>query len=746
MLKISQTAGLPIRYNAKVQREGHIMSVSFSKITAVFCMVFACAGAKTHEPLTWYDTWPERQAAAIDPVEEAFVEQRLAQMTLEEKVGQMLMVEHNGLTPEEAKTYKIGAMLHAGGQAVFYGRTAVSLKCKNATYLNLSCWGELTDAYWHALKNASWHDNGAAIPVLWSTDAMHGAGAIHGATLFPHNIGVGAAIIGNPDNLGLYQQMQAATREQVALQGLRQIFGPTVTVARNMHWGRTYESLSENPIIQYEAAPYAVNGIQTPWMDGGEQRIAATLKHFVGDGGTTTGTGHVTKRIDSGYDPTDTAFTLPRTDRGLNEYSEEMMVNLHAPGYFSGIEAGAMSVMVSFNHWDNGPLHADPYLIQTILKDRLKFDGVVVTDWEAIAEVPGCTVEDCPQAINAGIDLFMIGFAKPNAWKDFYNNTLKHVANGEIPMSRIDDAARRMLRIKYRLGLFGEPQVPSKTYLAFGYKSVDEAQVSLNKWASLAKTLAEKSMVLMKNNDALPFDAAQFSSDMPLIVAGNALDSPAMQVGGWSLFWQGFERGDENPFYDKADYPQTVTVLDALKAQGVVVCEYKPKAPCLSKAKTALVVMGEHSYAEWYGDIHVGDAAGGNQSIAYKTIREEYAENEKLVNTLKQQGYQVITVFFSGRPLVVDALGTSDAFVAGFLPGSQGGPAVVDLLFAKDGLSFEGRLPYAWPLRVEDTAMFHGKPSHFPGDDTAWITALRKGNAKEVLVGPKHPYPYGYGL
>lgn len=713
-------------------------------LRTVMLFVFITFTACIAHALPWYSDWPTLATNPIPPEEEAFVEARLAQMTTEEKVAQMLMVEHNALTPDEAKTYKVGAMLHAAGQAVFYGRSAVSFACRSATYLNLACWGQLADAYWDAVQQATWHGNGRAIPVLWGTDAMHGAGAIHGATLFPHNIGIGAALLGNVHNHRFLQQMQAATREQVALQGFRQIFGPSVSVGRNTHWGRTYESYSENPLLVYEATPFAVIGTQTPWMDGGNaQRIAATLKHFVGDGGTTTGTGHVTKHLDTGFDPTDTAYTLPRTDRGLNEYSEEMLINLHAMGYFSGITAEAMSVMVSFNRWENGAVHGDAYLIQQILKDRLGFDGIVVTDWEAIAEVEGCTVEDCPKAINAGIDMFMIGFAKPNAWKHFYNNTLIHIEKGDIPMARIDDAVRRILRVKYRLGLFAHPgpRKPSETFLAFSYKTIDEAQMALNKWTALAKTVAEKSMVLMKNeNNTLPLK--NITADTPLLVAGSALDSPAMQVGGWSLYWQGFNRSDDDPFQNKADYPQTVTVLEALKKQGIAVCEYQAQATCATHAKIALVVMGEHSYAEWYGDIHAGDG----QSIAYASIRDTYAQDEQLVNTLKAQGYEVITVLFSGRPLVVDALNVSDAFIAGFLPGSQGGPALVDLLFANNGLSFEGKLPFAWPLRVEDTAGFHGKPEHFPGDDQAWINALHQGNAQEVLVGPTHPYPYRYGL
>lgn len=715
------------------------------RYTLGICL-FNCVLLTAQAALPWYDNWPAMPAHVIDQEETAFVESRLSQMTTEEKVAQMLMLEHNALTVEEAKQYKIGGMLHGAGQAIFFSKSSVSTACKKATYLNLACWGELADAYWDALLFATWHDAAEPIPVLWGTDAMHGAGAIHGATLFPQNIGIGAAMLGDPSSADLIEAMYAATREQVALQGFRQIFSPTVAVARNTHWGRTYESYGEDPALVYDITPLAISGLQQPWEQASLQRMAATLKHFIGDGGTTTGTGHRTWAFDNGFDPSDSVYTAPRTDRGINEYSEDLLLNLHASGYIAGIEAGALSVMVSFNAWDNGPIHGDHYLIQDILKDRLQFDGIVVTDWDAFEKIPGCSIRDCVKAVNAGIDMFMISYLTPNGWQDFYHNTLRHIEKGDIKMSRIDDAVRRILRVKYRLGLFNQPMQPSQSYKAFGYKTLDEAQASLDQWQSLSKALAQKSMVLMKNeHEILPLDS--FTEDEPLLVAGSALDSPQMQQGGWSLQWQGFSGRVADPFHNKNDYPHSVTVLDALKEQHIPICIYaEPNEGCEQKAKIALVVMGEHSYAEWYGDIHAADESGGFQSIAYASIREQYAADESLVKTLKQKGYRVITVFYSGRPLVVEALNISDAFVAAFLPGSQAGPAVVDLLFAHDGATFEGRLPMAWPSTVAQGSTFHHKPSHFLGDINAWQVKLNTGKAREVTVTADHPYPYGFGF
>lgn len=714
--------------------------------TGLGIVVLSCVLLNSHAALPWYDTWPTIPAKTSDPEEAAFIETRLSQMTREEKVAQMLMLEHNALTVAEAKQYKIGGMLHGAGQAIFFSKSSVSTACKKATYLNLACWGELADSYWDALLSASWHDAAEPIPVLWGTDAMHGAGAVHGSTLFPHNIGIGAALLGDPGSADLIESMYEATREQVALQGFRQIFSPTVAVARNTHWGRTYESYGEDPALVYDITPLAISGIQQPWKQAPTQRIAATLKHFIGDGGTTTGTGHRTWAFDNGFDPTDSIYTAPRTDRGINEYSEDLLLNLHASGYIAGIEAGAMSVMVSFNAWDNGPIHGDHYLIQDILKDQLQFDGIVVTDWDAFEKIPGCSIRDCVKAVNAGIDMFMISYLTPNGWQDFYHNTLRHIEQGDIKMSRIDDAVRRILRVKYRLGLFNHPMKPSQSYQAFGYKTLDEAQAALNQWQSLSKTLAQKSMVLMKNeHEILPL--ASFTEDEPLLVAGSALDSPQIQQGGWSLQWQGLSARHADPFQYKADYPQAVTVLDALKQEHIPLCHYSgSQQSCEQQAKIALVVMGEHPYAEWYGDIHAAEEPGGYQSIAYASIREQYAADEALVKALKGKGYRVITVFYSGRPLVVDALDISDAFIAAFLPGSQAGPALVDLLFADKGVAFEGRLPVAWPRSVDQGATFHHKPSHFLGDNAAWKAILNNGHATEVTVSPDHPYPYGFGL
>lgn len=708
--------------------------------------ILSCIFLSANAALPWYDTWPVIDEKISEQPEVDFIENRLSQMTLEEKIGQMLMLEHNALTLQEAQEYKIGGLLHGAGQAIFFSLSSISSACKKATYLSLRCWGELADGYWDALLSATWHEGASPIPVLWGTDAMHGAGAIYGATLFPHNIGLGAALLGDPSSEYLIQSMYEATREQVALQGFRQIFSPTVAVARNTHWGRTYESYGEDPGLVYDMTPLAISGIQHPWDNAPTQRLAATLKHFIGDGGTTTGTGHRTWAFDNGFDPTDTVYTEPRTDRGINEYSEDLLLNLHASGYIAGIEAGALSVMVSFNAWDNGPIHGDHYLIQEILKDQLQFEGIVVTDWDAFEKIPGCTIRDCVKAINAGIDMFMISYLTPNGWKDFYHNTIRHVKQGDIEISRIDDAVRRILRVKYRLGLFHHPLKPSQSYRAFGYNSIDEAQASLNQWTSLSKSLAQKSMVLMKNEHAL-LPLATITQDEPLLVAGSALDSPQMQQGGWGLQWQGFRASHTDPFHHKGDYPQAVTVLDALMQQSIPLCHYSGlQQDCEQQAKIALVVMGEHSYAEWYGDIHTAEELGGYQSIAFASIREQYAADEALVKTLKNKGYQVITVFYSGRPLVVEALEISDAFIAAFLPGTQAGPALVDLLFAQEGAVFEGRLPMAWPRFVAQGSTFHHKPSHFPGDNATWQSLLHRGRAKEITVSADHPYPYGFGL
>ncbi len=698
------------------------------------------------KPLVWHAHWPVLPPQHLDPEQEKWVTKRLAQMTLKEKVAQMLIIEYQAITPEEAAQYKIGAMLHAAGQVNLASQQGLSQKCRMEKYVSLTCWAEFADLYWNAVKTADWANDASPVPLLWGTDAVHGAGAIYGATLFPHNIGMGAAVIGDPANYSLLQEAQVATRELVALQGFRQIFAPTIAVARNRNWGRNYESFSENPVIAYNAAHFAVKGLQTPWFEGRhEQHMVATLKHFVGDGGTTTGTGYQTMLSQTPLDPTDTVFLQKRTDEGLNQYSEDLLINVHAPGFFSGIEAGAHSVMASYSSWENGKLHGDGYLLTDVLKDTLGFNGFIISDYDAIEQVEGCTIYSCPKSVNAGVDLFMISNKTPGAWKIFHENTIMQVLSGEIPESRINDAVRRILRAKYAMGLLTASK-PSKTYQFFGYKNLHQAEKRLNQWAPLAKELAQKSMVLMKNENALPFKAHQFTKQ-PLLVAGSALDSPQMQLGGWGLQWQGFDSTAPKPFHNKADYPQAITVLEALKKSGISLCHYQTgKEFCALEAKKALVVMGEHSYAEWWGDIHASQTHHPDQTIAYKTIREQYAQDEALVKKLKAHGYEVTTVFFSGRPLVVDALERSDAFIAGFLPGSQGGPAIVDLLFAKHGANFEGRLPFSWPTKIENTSVFNTKPGQFRGTDAQWLAELAQGESKEVLVKSHYPYAYGTGL
>jgi beta-glucosidase len=715
-----------------------------SLIIALFAINLYAHTPATENTLPWYNEWPTLPAKVPDLKQVFWVLQRMEDMSLEEKVAQMLMVEYQAITPNEAKTYKIGAMLHGSGQ-VNLANKPVSNTCRNANYLTLSCWNELADLYWNALQKAQWKHHAKPIPLLWGTDAIHGAGAIYGATLFPQNINLGAALVGNPLNYNLLYQMQKATREQVALQGFRQIFAPVVAVARNRNWGRYYESYSENPVIAYHASPFAVTGIQTPWYENHHQQtMLATLKHFVGDGGTTTGTGIQTQPGDDGIDPTDEEFLEKRTERGLNEYSEELLINVHAPGYFSGIKADVASIMASFSSWENGKLHGDRYLLTRVLKNTLNFNGFIVSDWDGIKEVEGCTIYSCPKAVNAGIDLFMFGFETPNAWKIFHKNVVEQVKSGEIPIERINDAVSRILAAKYKMGLL-HAEKPSKTYKAFGYHSIKAAQNKLDQWHLLARRIAQKSMVLLKNQDkTLPYKPYEFKHE-PLLVAGQALDSPQMLIGGFGLQWQGLNPNVAEPFHNKQDYPQSVTVLDALQHKGVQICHYQTgNEPCIEETRKALVVMGEHSYAEWYGDIHVSEIEV-DQTIEYQSIREQYAADEALVAELKSKGYEVTTVFFSGRPLIVEALDKSDAFIAGFLPGSQGGNALVDLLFAHHGINFEARLPFSWPMVLEDSVL-NSKPGNFSGSDSEWLDTLAQGNAHEILVDSADLYPYGFGL
>ena len=573
------------------------------------------------------EIWPKLDIEVkSDSAVEKKVSDILSTMTLEQKIAQMIQPEIRNITVEDMRKYGFGSYLNGGG--------AFPNNDKHATPED---WVALAEKLYQASVDDSL--DGSSIPTMWGTDAVHGHNNVIGATLFPHNIGLGAA--NNPD---LVEKIAHITAKEVMATGIDWVFAPTVAVVRDDRWGRTYESYSEDPAIVREYAASVVKGLQGSADKDflSDQRVISTVKHFVGDGGTVGG-----------------------DDQGNNVASEQDLFDIHAQGYVGGLTAGAQSVMASFNSWNGDKLHGHKYLLTDVLKDQMGFDGFVVGDWNGHGQVKGCSNEDCAQAINAGLDIFMV----PNDWKVLYDNTLAQVKDGTIAMSRIDDAVRRILRVKVRAGLFDKPSPANRPL------SGDRSLIGKAENREIAAQAVRESLVLLKNkNKPLPLSAGK-----RILVAGDGADNIGKQSGGWSITWQGTNNTND-------DFPGGTSIYDGIKqhaesAGGDAILSVDGSFE--EKPDVAIVVFGEEPYAEGHGD---------RETLIYQHGSKK---DLALLEKLKSQGIPVVSVFISGRPMWVNAeLNASDAFVAAWLPGSEGA-AVADVLFGKQ--DFKGKLSFSWP-------------------------------------------------
>ncbi len=595
--------------------------------------------------------WPTLpQAVAYDDALELKVNNLVAEMTLAQKVAQMIQPEIRDISVEDMRKYGFGSYLNGGG--------SFPNNNKQATPQD---WIKLAEDMYQASVDDSL--DGSAIPTMWGTDAVHGHNNVIGATLFPHNIGLGAA--NNPD---LIEKIAAITAAEVMVTGIDWVFAPTVAVVQDDRWGRTYEGYSEDPTIVRNYASAVVKGLQgSPDKDFlSDDRVISTVKHFLGDGGTVAG-----------------------DDQGDNIATEQQLFELHAQGYIGGLNAGAQSVMASFNSWHGKKNHGNKYLLTDVLKDRMGFDGFVVGDWNGHGQVKGCTNESCPQSVNAGLDIFMV---PTDAWKPLYENTIKQVQSGEIAQSRIDDAVSRILRVKLRAGLFEKPS-PAARKLSGKTELIGQAS-----HRDVARQAVRESLVLLKNNhNILPISPMSH-----ILVAGDAADNIGKQSGGWSITWQG--TGNKN-----ADFPGAKSIYDGIKQQ---VSEAGGSATLsisgsfTNKPDVAIVVFGEEPYAEGHGDRDNLEFQRGNK------------KDLALLRSLKQQGIPVVAVFISGRAMWVNAeLNAADAFVAAWLPGTEGhGVAEVLLKNSKNEVNhdFVGRLSFSWPATAEQTATNHYDVNYQP--------------------------------
>ena len=585
------------------------MTKNIFKITiSLFTLVlFGCSDAKNEKLIA--DT--------------EFVETLMSDMTLKEKIGQMTQVDRQFLNDiSDISKYGFGSLLSGGGS------TPATNEPK--------AWADMYDSYQReALKTR------LQIPLIYGIDAVHGHNNVVGATIFPHNIGLGAT-----RDAALVEAVARATALEVAATGMDWDFAPCLAVPDDYRWGRTYEGFSEDTDLVSQLGGAAVRGYQSTDISN-PQSVLACAKHFIGDGGTTFGTG-LNNLI----------------DRGNLAISEEELRKRHLPPFQKAIDEGVATFMAAYNTWNDVKCHANKFLLTDLLKEELGFKGFVVSDWAAIEEIPGDYKSDIITSINAGIDMVMV----PGAVKfgnESFENFLKlleeSVQEGSIPMERIDDAVKRILLIKKQSGLFDRPFSDQQLL----------AHIGSDKHRQIAREAVRKSMVLLKNKDGiLPLP----KEGKTIIVAGRGADNIGMQSGGWTISWQG----------DMGQTTDGTTILDAIKSAvspGTVV-EYTPDGTAYT-GDLAVVVVGEKPYAEMQGD--------------RKDLKLD-KEDLDVIKRFKENDIPVVVVLLSGRPMIItDEIEKWDGLIAAWLPGTEGS-GVADVLFGDYNPT--GKLSFSWPKNM----------------------------------------------
>ncbi|MGM9482562.1 glycoside hydrolase family 3 protein [Roseateles sp. NT4] len=611
------------------------------------------AGASETDSIV--QAWPARKPVR-DAAVEARVEAALKGLNLRQKLGQIVQPEIRAITPDEVREYAIGTLLNGGGAWPGEDRAATPAQ-----------WRALSEKFQAAALEAT-----PGIPLIWGTDAVHGHNNVRGATLFPHNLALGAT-----RDADLVRDIGRATARAVRASGLHWVFAPTLAVVQDVRWGRAYESFSVDPALVKKLGQASVEGLQEGLKEG--RGVLATAKHYVGDGGTRRG-----------------------IDQGVTQASPGDLANVHGAGYIGALDAGVLTAMASFSSWtdsagyvEHGKMHGNKTLLTDVLKQRLAFDGLIVSDWDGVGQIPGCTPEHCPEAINAGIDVVMVPFK----WKAFYANTLHDVEQGRIPMARIDDAVRRILRVKFSMS------VPSPV----------PATMEAMQAPELARRAVRESLVLLKNKPGL----LPLKASAKVLVVGAAADSLSHQSGGWSVTWQG--RDTTN-----VDYPQGTTLLAALRQRlGTTNVTFDADG---SKSDpkgfdAVIAVLAETPYAEGEGDVRI------TENLRHSRRHPQDAE---VLQRVTGRGKPVITLLYSGRPLYVNDLANkSDAFIAAWQPGTEGAGLTDVLVAAADGkpwAGFTGRLSFPWPAGPCQFSAHETKPwwpvgGGLSGKETAVPTA-----------------------
>jgi beta-glucosidase len=539
------------------------------------------------------------------------VDDLIGRMTLDEKIGQMTQADSDSLKPEsDVDTLFLGSVLSGG----------------NSELPDVSAAG--WSAYTERLQKRALSTR-LGIPIIYGIDAVHGHNNVRGAVLFPHNIGLGAT-----RNPALVEEAARITAIEVAATGMHWTFAPCIAVPQDERWGRHYEGFGETPELAETLGAAAVRGFQGKDLSA-PRSILATAKHFIGDGGTYNG-----------------------VDRGETKGDEATLKSIHMPGYVAALKAGAESVMVSYNSWNGQKMHGNKRLVTDVLKGELGFKGIIVSDWNGIDELPGDALQHIEQGVNAGIDMMMV----PDKYRQFIDGLKKNVADGKVPMSRIDEAVRRILTVKFKMGLFERP---------FGNPG-DRALIGSAEHRKVARQAVRESQVLLVNRaNTLPIRPELTR----VVVAGRAADDLGMQSGGWTITWQG----------SSGRPTDGTTVLDAVKKEMTgrgatgTITHVKPGDPT-SRGDVAIVVIGEPPYAEMKGDRP--DLSLDPADVA-------------AVKAAKSAGMPVVVVLFSGRPLILEPiLDDVDALVAAWLPGTEG-EGITDVLFGRYNPT--GKLSVTWP-------------------------------------------------
>ncbi|MDF1520777.1 MAG: glycoside hydrolase family 3 N-terminal domain-containing protein [Brevefilum sp.] len=561
-----------------------------------------------------------------DLTAEARAEDLLSRMTLEEKVGQMTLIEKGSITPDGVEEYFIGGVLSGGG----------GTPTTNTT----EAWAEMVDSYQVGAMATR-----LQIPIIYGVDAVHGHNNLQGAVIYPHNIGLGAT--GDPD---LVRRIGAATAEAMAATNIYWNYAPAIPVVQDIRWGRTYESYGEDTGLVTQLGTAYLEGLQGDDLSDPLTALG-TPKHYIGDGATIWGSS-----LTGGY----------QLDQGVMTATEEEIREKYLPPYKAAIDAGALSVMVSFSSWQDTKMHAHKYLVTDVLKGELGFEGFVVSDWGGLDQVNGNYYRAVVESINAGIDMNMV----PYSATKFINAMLEAVENGDISEERVDDAVYRILLAKFNLGLFERPFSDPALFDLVGSE----------KNRQLAREAVAKSAVLLKNENA----ALPISKDSSLIfLAGEGADDIGMQCGGWTISWQGskgaitpgttIKDAFEDAFEGQLQYNRFGKYDNILDENG---------NPAI--ADVGIVVVAENPYAEGVGDAR--DLTLSSNDL-------------EMIERVKERSQKLVVIVMSGRPLVIaEAFDLADAWVAIWLPGTEG-DGVADVIFGD--APFVGKTPFTWPASMD---------------------------------------------